>query len=170
MFKMYNSNLRVGIIIIPTHAHKERWSSNRVFVFRLQTLWWRATTAPILHLDFFTRPLSYFIAGSISFSHRDSSQLAPHSDLLHSLFKRFLFFTRGQGAGCVWNMSLMDHSPAGLLIASHTKLRPQAMRHVLVCLRRSGRTAGGRAAAALKFWCAAGIAGRYSIWSFTGIR
>lgn len=134
------------------------------------------------------------------FSHLNSSQPAPHNDLLgwRPVWKTFLFFTRPLvGGKNVQSMFLKDLSPVDLLTASHTKLRHNAEPHWISALRspplrserrsvmertasvcpssvsslrrgEAGRTAGGNAAAAMKFWCVAGSAGCHSITPVSG--
>lgn len=152
---------------------------------------------PRLH-RFFTLTSLYGLYGTIIFlqgvfSHWNSSQPAPHNDLLgwRPVWKTFLFF-----------MFLTDLSPVDLLTASHTKLRHNAQPHWISALRspplaaasqwkkerngkdglrvpqqcvislcgwgEAGRTAGGRAAAAMKFWCVAGSAGCRSVTPVSG--
>lgn len=102
------------------------------------------TGNPVMKLPrFFTLTSLYGLYGTIIFlqgvfSHLNSSQPAPHNDLLgwRPVWKTFLFFICPLvGGKNVQSVFLTDLSPVDLLTASHTKLRHNAEPHWISALR-----------------------------------
>lgn len=206
MFKMYVSVVMMVIIIIPprSHAHKERWRWNKMFVFRLGTLWWSCPdcTDPLPWLlykacvvpSFFCRV--YFIF-THEFLSAGCSQWPPR--LAARVEEIFIFHPSvGTGKKCsehIFKGPLTSRFAYSFTHKAQTQCRaplnigaplaaasqwkkerngkdgfrvPQQCVVSLCGWGEAGRTAGGRAAAAMKFWCVAGSAGCHSITPVSG--
>lgn len=197
MFKMYVSILMMVIIIIPphSHAHKERWRWNKMFVFRPGTPWWSCPdcTDSLPRLHHFSAGCIF----TFEFLSAGSSQWPPRlaarvEDIL--IFHPSI----GGGEKCserVFNGPLTSrfaysfthkaqtqrraplNSGAPLAATSQWKKErngkdglpvPQQCVISLCAWGEAGRTAGGRTAAAMKFWCVAGSSGCHSIAPVSG--